>query len=111
MVNRATELPVQAAPITPKIIEKIGEWGHTSASSVGKRTAFVERRMLTRQLPQEIRAETEGMPATHQPHCVLVLPVVAVPELRHVCRASEPSNHESPIICLFSVDTVRAHHC
>src|SRR5260370_41300108 len=98
MVNRATELPVQAAPITPKIIGKIGEWGHTAASSVGKRTAFVENRMRKRDLPQEIRPETEGMPATHQTQCVLVSPVVGRLEFRYVCCACDPTNHESPIL-------------
>src|SRR5215472_4785001 len=87
MIDRGSELPVESAACSPKIVQEVGECVGNAGNGAGridKRSALIERRMLSRELPQKVRAKPEGMLAAHQTHGVLVLPVIGKPELRNV---------------------------
>src|SRR5262249_42905508 len=58
----------------------------------------VERRMLARQLPQEVCSKAEGVFAAHQAHRVLVLPVVGETELGNVSGDTEAGSTEPRVI-------------
>src|SRR5690349_5144907 len=89
MIDRAAKLPVQGAVDSAEVVQEIGEGSYARAGGVSNRSGRVKGRMLLRQLPQEVAAETEGVLAADQARCVVVLPVIGEPALRYVGGNSE----------------------
>src|SRR5437660_2544434 len=63
--------------------------------------------MLSSELAEVVEAKTKSVPAAHNAHRVLVLPVVGKPELRNVGRASHAGNPKTGIIRKGPVETIR----
>src|SRR5438552_1011409 len=111
MVNGDTELAVESAALSSKIIQKVGEGCHPGAACISERSAFVKGRMLAGQLPQVVHSKAEGVLTTHHAHGLLILPVIREPKLRDVCSYTERADSvaKAAVVGQVEVESICSH--